>query len=511
VNPLTAPPRVISAMITGYMPPGVVQRDYHYNFDARNIGGDYSSYVVGFHDLFVPQISPAFARYLAPSRTVLANGQVIAPDYHVACERSTDNATTAAEALAGYRKPADRYPGPIVYDGFMPGANGALVHDDLGRYLRYKAAWTDPDSHQVVRDFRLAPPRDPITAMPLWLERTWGGRFQEFPWNPAGVGGGQPLDWQKHDLVTVRPHPDSLWAAMGQAMCAAIAVARAQWLQFPNAKCDPATLFAQAPDVAPTWGPWPGATRALGVADLDALFLANLGIDIANPSSLAAIPVWGAARWGNPDDPHGKVKFYSYTPDYTVASLAHADVFIGNSPTLAGGAPNPAYDPSLPTYTSAQRAAAMELMINDFRLSLFGSSPGYRDQFQALDLDGDGKARCSGYAPNPAASQAETDLHLDQFGSPGDPLACRFSTTGCFILGKSKFYRVLSRGEVWDNFIKAPVSTCLLDSVICVDPADEARELAAPATRRPGRQYSTHLLYQRAWSDKYRGDLVRTK
>ena len=50
----------------------------------------------------------------------------------------------------------------------------------------------------------------------------------------------------------------------------------------------------------------------------------------------------------------------------------------------------------------------------------------------------------------------------------------------------------------------------LLDSVLCIDPADEAQELAAPAAQHPGEQYSTHVLYQRWWFDKYHGLMSRS-
>jgi len=116
---------------------------------------------------------------------------------------------------------------------------------------------------------------------------------------------------------------------------------------------------------------------------------------------------------------------------------------------------------------------------------------------------------CSAYPPNPLATSTETQLHLDQYAAPGQAITTPFSLTGCFNLERSHFYRILSRGEVWDNFLKAPTSECLLDSVLCVDPADESNDLAAPPSQHPGRQYSTHLMYQRTWSDAYRGDLAR--
>jgi hypothetical protein len=531
VNPLTAPASVLMGMLIGYAPPGAIQREYTYANDQRHIGGSYYSLVEGVRDLFIPQLSPAFARYLPPSRT-LSSGTVISPDFHLPGNRASDNGPAAdghggTEQHQGYRAPADRYPGPLAFEGFTP-VSGVLVHDDLGHYLRLKTNWLDPSTHARC-SLKLLPPRDPLSAQQFWLERAWNGRFAEIPYNPQGVGGGQGLNWQLHDWLLTRIDPDSMYAAMGQALCAAITVARGQWLQFPAAKANPAGLFAQAPDVAPTWGGFPG-TPVQSVQDLDALFLANLGIDISNPASQQAIPVWGAPEtygitslatpagldWGNPTDPHGQVLMYQYTPDQTIASLAHASFFTGNAPTIANPNPadpttvaNPAYDPTMPTATPAQRAAVMELMLNDFRMSFLGAAPGYLGQFQPLDFDGDGKVLCSAYPSNPLASSLELQLHLDQYQPPGTPVANPFSLTGCFELGKSHFYRILSRGEIWDNFLKAPASECLLDSVLCVDPADEANALAPASLQHAGRQYSTHLLYQRTWSDRYRGDMAR--
>ena len=534
VNPLTAPGQVLMAMIIGYYPPGVLQREYSYAFDTRHIGGIYYSDICGVRDLFIPQLSPAFARYQAPSRT-LSSGAVIAPDYHLPGNQPSDNgpvpgADGAIEQRAGYRTPEVRYPGPVAFDGFIAsGGSVALVHDDLGHYLRLKSHWVNPGNNQVYA-LKLRPPRDPVSGQQLWLERQWSGRFPEIPYNPTNVGQGQPLQWNLNDLVIARADPDTFWAMMGQAACAAVTVARGQWQQFASGKATPTALFSQAPDVAPVWGPWPGGGIVHTVADLDRLFLANLGIDMSNPSSQSAIPVWGAPEtytpialtapaplnWGNPSDPHGQVLIYAYTPDYTIASLAHAGFFTGNAATLPNPDPtnptpiaNPAYNPLLPTYTPQERAAVMELMLNDFRLSFFGSSPGYLGQFVPLDFDGDGKVLCSAYPPNPLATSTETQLHLDQYAAPGQAVTMPFSLTGCFNLERSHFYRILTRGEVWDNFLKAPTSECLLDSVLCVDPADESNDLAAPANQHPGRQYSTHLMYQRTWSDAYRGDLAR--
>ena len=155
-----------------------------------------------------------------------------------------------------------------------------------------------------------------------------------------------------------------------------------------------------------------------------------------------------------------------------------------------------------------------------------GTLAGIPDQpragMTAVQLSGDftkggayGKACCSGFAPNATATTEETDLHIDQYTSSVDANGIAtvevdnyFSNTGCFFLGKSRFWRVIVRGEVWDNYLKVSNNTVDLDSVICLDPTDADNAMTTHA-HAPGRQYATHMLYQAWMYNSYRSLLPR--
>lgn len=182
-----------------------------------------------------------------------------------------------------------------------------------------------------------------------------------------------------------------------------------------------------------------------------------------------------------------------------------------------------------PSYSAEQRTAICELIINDMRLSLFGSSPGYRDPrcldpskhfdastnpivseyFHALDLNGDGVAHCSGFTSS--GNAAEMALNLDCYapaprGYANKEVDHYFSNTGTFFIGKSRYWRVCVRGEVWDNVLNNPVNTAQLDSVLVIDPMNAAREWNDDKTGAdPAKLYSTHVIYQRWAFDAYRG------
>jgi len=139
----------------------------------------------------------------------------------------------------------------------------------------------------------------------------------------------------------------------------------------------------------------------------------------------------------------------------------------------------------------------MELMLNDFRMSFLGSSPGYSDnpvdatkEFRPLDFDGDGKAYCSCYST------------LDADGLPyaqsGTKPTNYFTITGTFFMGKSHFYRVFSRGEIWDNLINIKVNDATLDSVLTVDPEGD-------------NPTQTQFLYQRWFYNRFIGTLPRVQ
>jgi hypothetical protein len=121
----------------------------------------------------------------------------------------------------------------------------------------------------------------------------------------------------------------------------------------------------------------------------------------------------------------------------------------------------------------------MERVLNDFRVSFFGSSPQYYTTFRPMDFNGDGKVDCSAYQVNAADGMRWRPVAIAN--APGlsggyGPLIDEtagdefFNLCGTFYMGKSKFYRVFVRGELFDNRLKRVASRAHLESVLCVDP-----------------------------------------
>jgi len=166
---------------------------------------------------------------------------------------------------------------------------------------------------------------------------------------------------------------------------------------------------------------------------------------------------------------------------------------------------------------NAHRARLMERMTNDLRMSFFGSSPNYTGtgqtqyaapgslptaaQFGALDLDGDGTAYSSfTHVINPAAciypgdAGATVPTGLDPFDCDGDTITSAtepksgaaetvpwatsrsasipFSLTGYFAFGKSHYWRMFVRGQVYDTWKGRPVDEVNMQAVFAVDPTN---------------------------------------
>lgn len=494
VNLLTSPVMVVNGLVHGYLPPGALM-----SFSATLSGTTATPIRLESRtgrDLFVQKINPAF-RYAAPA----AEG--VDPNYHVQHVLPGD---------AGYRLAADRYPGEMGFNGFATTALTSYVNDTLGFYLRAGNAGgapgapkptlsvTQPPNYGLVKSGDGCEDAygafDPYTGM-AFLRTTVNSE------TPNPTPSSYPIAGIHQQMYTLTP-PDSVWRAVVQAMAAATAVARAQVMQYPTAVADPATLF--------DGGPWTDAT-VQGIADIDRLFLANLGIDIANPGSPIppgagapqSLRAWYGTRTASPSN-GAKIAYRSFVPGWNVASLRAL-------PAFDDGAGTSTLRPHAP-YTAAERTACIEMVLNDFRLSFFGANPAYAD-FQLLDLNGDGQVNCSAL-PSVGAGRAY-DLGIDHC-APGATAVPRsaiaadsvFCLTGCFTVTKSHFWRVISRGEVWDNLFKTVAGQAALDTVVCVDPMDTAREVAAPANRDPVRgQYATHVMYQRWFFDFNRVSMSR--
>lgn len=613
VNIMTAPAGVVFGMLAGYMPPGAVCTWYHETppgtpsiANGKWLGRSYASGLYGARDLFVKELSPAFGpgygAYITPSRASPA----VSIDYHA------PDARTAAQ----------RYPGPIAFNG-NPGSGWS--NDNLGVYLRatamanalsstggevdasgrpevargnlrYKESATFPNPGQPRNELTYwgassltgssntrtgGPPPGAVTiSLPTW-SNTVDYRVNDLvkfqgATDPPGTPGtylalkdnlAQQPDvvvappagpyWNKvadpvtgWDSTVCGAHPDSIWDVIGNAMAVTITQARGQYYQYTHAGLGNDDAKLAPPSVFFNGSPWSGA-RIASIKDIDAAFVANLGSDPTHPNSPVPVAAWKSWSGYNPDFQYRLVPFTGAnagdpaTPTWNLAKLRTATTTvevvtysgaliprikaIGTPPKVDLGLPQapvgtytfpiaawndpaePRYDSGKPSYSADDRTAIAELIINDVRLSFFGSSPQYGDDFRALDLNGDGKAHCSGFrASGGSGPLFQYTSSVDGNGIATVPVDSYFANTGVFFVGRSRFWRIMVRGELWDNVLQSAVNCAQLDSVLCVDPVNEAREWAAGGTPDPAKgQYATHLLYQRWFYNVYRGLMPR--
>lgn len=471
----------------------------------------------GGRDLLVATSSPAFQDWPAPRRDGASNppllsGTPVVPDYYVDDNRPLDEV----------------YPGPLMNgDSANPGEGS----DDLGALIN---ASNDRS--------------DTIPGL-MWLHNDWRGYFwkvgkdvhidDHWLWD-KGLGGRQ--EYRVRDLVTYATNPDGTPAVdadgkpiiasrdtsrltveppeswwdnpdnrcyksarlttdsycwdLAAAFMSAVNITRAQWVQYDNPQVRVDRLFdagRRRPEIHRT------------LRDLDRLFLAQLGESLDNPGSgtpadlgLDTYPAiwqdWGdGGRWTFRQV--SSVASSRYAPQHNIRSLKDGDLL-----RTDGGA------------TSADRAAVMELLLNDFRMSFLGASPDYSDpvdpdslsaipadEFRPLDFDGDDLVHCSAYEGGVAADEGD--------GRGPRPAADRyFSITGCFFIGKSRYFRIWTRGEIWDNLTGRILNEASLQSVVAIDP--EGRAHPDPrATSTTDHQ----ILHQRWIFDKYQGQLSRVK
>ena len=119
--------------------------------------------------------------------------------------------------------------------------------------------------------------------------------------------------------------------------------------------------------------------------------------------------------------------------------------------------------PTNPHPLTVQQARNLELVLNDTRLSFFGSSPQY-PHFRPIDFDGDGTVWCIGY---PAGNQPATGRHGPTIQAAGGQHVC---LTGYLVFQPSRFFHCMIRGEVFDVVRNRPVARAGLEAVYAIDP-----------------------------------------
>ncbi len=513
INVMTAPPTIINNMLIGYLPP--VEKTVQYTsitwssyqgvspdggsiyrvIATQGLNGSLSQNqgAVYGRDLLVNTTSPpAFApwnpptRVDAPSTATLTTatmgaynppfatgiGQVISPDYYAVDTRS----------------PLSCYPGPFMNGDSHLSQQGS---DDLGAAM---------DEASLTNGFDFYT-HAPFVSLPGGEPYAYASQFAN-PTNPASVAGpasawatvSPPPTWgsspsdfaQKSPPPVAQLHNLTYYLDLVAAMGTAIGVLRAEYTQYSLAPqwYTPDKFFG-AGTGAPLSDPDP--SQFVSLHDLDRVFLAEMGESISapgtgSPAALAASHELKAYRFHGGGWP---VITSDYIPRNNIYSLLQL--------TGAGGSWQLANADN--SVTKQQRARVMEMMLNDFRMSFLGSSADYSDgidpatgqpnpalQFMPLDFDGDGMAYCSCYPT------------LDNNGLPCAPAGtkppCYFTITGNLFMGKSHFYRIFTRGEIWDNFLNRKLNGATLDSVIAVDPEG-------------GNPMQTQMLYQRWFYNRY--------
>jgi hypothetical protein len=301
------------------------------------------------------------------------------------------------------------------------------------------------------------------------------------------------------DFVQKNPAPNqilhfySYYFDLVGAMATAIAVFRTEYVQYGNVWYpNPASLFSNPANGSPPYPNDPCPSSYQSLRDLDRLFLAEMGesLDGASTDTPTNLAAKGLLKAYQPTFSYNGTTLTNKTPPFLSTYVPKNNIWSLVQQQLLHNQDSSVSD--------AQRAHVMELMLNDFRMSFLGSSPEYSDvpsnpslEFRPLDFLGDGMAYCSCYG----ASADKDNLPCAPVGTKPPSY---FTLTGTFFIGKSHFYRVTSRGEVWDNLLNHKMDEATLDSVLCVDP-----EGTDPT--------QTQFLYQRWFANRYQAMLPAIK
>lgn len=446
INVLTAPPRVISCMLLAYLPPTFKNLRYcEENFALASskstlLLGSWNAISLrrlglGGHDLFTRLAGTGFSEWPTPS----ADG--VDPNFQSA------DARTANQVYPGRQWNDPDLDNLGKYIDTDTRVTGTCSHTGNGLLYTF---WNNYESTKSAGGFLSGPPSG------------WGSNGGDWYFQRLGANGTQSYWW---DIV--------------QAAASAIAVTRATWVQYPNTVFTPSAAGAFSPPSMRD------PSQYDSIKELDRLFLRQLGESFVSPGDGTPIApiVQGSA---------GGTQTFTQSASVinnTIRTLVANDLIR----TLS--------------FSSSQRGMIMERVLNDFRLSFFGASPQYCSGFRPLDFDGDGKVMCSGY--DSTGDITEKSLGIDRWkpvdGTFVDPdiLGASgrgptpdnwFCLAGTFYIGKSHYYRIISRGELFDNLLQRPVSDATLESVLVVDP--EGNDIG-----------QSHILFQRWHFDRYTGHM----
>jgi|GEM_PF-3891958 len=496
VNVLTAPARTIASMVFAYLPKEAQLLKYR-DFKKSNW--------VSFDPVWGSNGWNGWTDYTQ-------NTQVAHP--HIDLFSSPD-------FLAKYQQP---YPGsaPTMWAGTNPtaandtppvkpvGLDAAKWNEYLGGDYNINNWWKIPDN-QMFGSVN-SPLQNSIGRM--YPEYPNEGTILEQPWaggvridiNDDNVGAY--LDWTSGMWYT-----DSYWYDLAQALTSTIALT-----QYAHQALDGRQrLNDPTPDGIPRWPNVPGDSDYASRAGTPMLDTDRDGDGVNDtPSQLASIAAIDRQFIKNLGE---------YPQSYSTGSRPinpHTAITIGRShqhwvqsvPTVT------VYTPSANIKSlrnagkiTAGQAKLMELVLNDLRMSFFGASGQY-PSFAGIDFDDDGVVQCSGYTGKTATAGGTG------YG-PIVPVDQRISLTGCFVMQQSRFFRIIVRGQVFDELRRYPVAEANLETVYAIDPSGLIYDVnrAPSASHDPNGDKlhtdtvdmsASRILFQRWLMNDYQGDKLRS-
>ena len=179
--------------------------------------------------------------------------------------------------------------------------------------------------------------------------------------------------------------------------------------------------------------------------------------------------------------------------------------------------------PEVHRLPAGTNTAGMERLLNDVRMSFFGSQ--YIDEFgavqpiPALDFNHDGFAESSyngfndGSIPRPSTAEYATNgprpwRHIaTDTANPYHPFLAKkdyfpdrpFTTTGRLYMGKSHYYRIIVRGQLWDLERNKKSAEQNSDFIYVVNPSDKAGTILIEGNKVGSNHdlSDSHIIFQR--------------
>lgn len=306
-------------------------------------------------------------------------------------------------------------------------------------------------------------------------------------------------------------HHGSYWLDLTVSMLHAVAVARFSWLDRVNGahSGDPES-GRPAWDAGIPVGYFPLATAAEfspgsptrdrdvdgdGIPDVPSAFDTIAEVDQQFLRNLGEWPE-DYARDSRPEEANGALRCLpagalpgGHPSRLRVPGVAYVDLEARGSKTIKKLRTEGTITP--------EQAALMELILNDMRMSFFGASPDY-PEFRPIDFDDNGMVSSSCYAAGEAAA--------DPLTGKGPVPETWFSLTGCFTLEKSRYYRMFTRGQLFDEIRGVPVAETNLETVYVLDPDGDLWDIDdLPSPTTGNGLADSHILYQRQLNNRYQG------